>query len=161
MDHDYKKDNPNKKIKVKDKEGLTVSYKKEEILEHFPYLIKEISEKTKSIEINSINYQIEQIHEEKLQISKNTYPNELNNPGAIDFIRRCSNKEDAINILDYLMKRNEINKEDYKSYKNILSQEVWLERIIKESGGLKRPGYYMRKYYKKDMKNQKLNSNED
>jgi len=161
MDHDYKKDNPNKKIKVKNKEGLTVSYKKEEILEHFPYLIKEISEKIKSIKINSIDCQIEQIHKENFQTSKNTYPNELYNPGVIDFIRRCSKKEDAINILDYLMKRNEINKEDYKSYKNIISQEGGLERIINESGGLKRPGYYMRKYYKKDMKNQKLNSNED
>ncbi len=161
MDHDYKKDNPKKKIKVKDKEELTLSYKKEEFLEHFPYLIKEISEKTKSIEINSINCQIEQIHKEKFQISKNDYPNELYNPGAIDFIRRCSSKKDAINILDYLMKRNEINKEDYKSYKNIISQKGGLERIINESGGLKKPGYYMRKYYKKDMKNQKLNSNED
>ncbi len=161
MDHDNKKDTLNKKIKVKDKEGLTVSYKKEEFLEHFPSLIKEISEKKKSIKINAINGQNEQIHKEKSEISKNVYPSELYNPEAIDFIRRCSNKEDAINILDYLMKRNEIDKEDYKSYKNIISQEGGLERIINESGGLKKPGYYMRKFYKKDIKNQKLNSNED
>jgi len=161
MDHDHKKDNPNKKIKVKDNKGLTVSYKKEEILEFFPHLIKEVSEKTKSIKIDSINHQIEQLDKEKNQILQNNYPNELYNPGVIDFIRRCSNNEDAINILDYLMKRNEISKEDYKSYTNIISQEGGLERFINESGGLKKPGYYMRKYYKKDNKNQKLNINED
>ena len=161
MDHDHKKDNPNKKIKVKDNKGLTVSYKKEEILEFFPHLIKEVSKKTKSIKIDSINHQIEQLDKEKNQILQNNYPNELYNPGVIDFIRRCSSNEDAINILDYLMKRNEISKEDYKSYTNIISQEGGLERFINESGGLKKPGYYMRKYYKKDNKNQKLNINED
>lgn len=161
MENDHKKDNAKKKIKVKNKEGLTVSYHKEELLEQFPNLIKEVSEKTKSIKINSIDRQIEQIHKEEFQISKNIYPYELYNPGAIDFIRRCSKIEDAINILDYLMKKNEITKENYKFYKNIISQEGGLEQLIKEKGGLKQPGYYMRKYYKKNIKNQKLNSNED
>jgi hypothetical protein len=44
---------------------------------------------------------------------------------------------------------------------NSISQEGGLERLIEESGGLKKPGYYMRKYYKNLQKDQKLNSNKD
>jgi len=151
----------NKKIKVDNKEGLTISYNKEEIDEFFPHLIKELFEKKKSIKIDSFDSEIEQTFEEELQRSDESYPNELYNPGVVDFIRRCTTKEEAINILDYLLKRNEIINEDYDRYKNIISQENGLENFIKESGGLKRPGYYMRKYYKMNPNNQKLNKNND
>ena len=161
MEHDNKKGHSKEKIKVEDKKGLTISYHKDEFIELFPHLLKELSQKKKSIKIGSINHQVDQIHKEEVQLSNNYYPRELYNPGVIDFIRRCSKKEDAIEILDYLMNRNEINEEDYKSYKNIILQEGGLEQLINESGGLKQPGYYIRKYYKKDMKNQKLNSNKD
>ncbi len=161
MEQDNEEDKPNKKFKIENKEGLTLSYNEEEFLKHFPHLKRELSEQTKSIKIDSIEDQIEQFHKDELQKSKNYSPNELYNPGAIDFIRRCTKKEDVFSILDYLMKRNEISEEDYDSYKKIVSQEGGLERLINESGGLKRPGYYMRKYYKKDIKNQKLNSKKD
>ncbi|MFX1501864.1 MAG: DUF2095 family protein, partial [Promethearchaeota archaeon] len=103
----------------------------------------------------------EQKYKKDLQETIDLYPNELYNPGVIDFIRRCTKKEDAIHILDYLLKKKEVTQEDYIKYKNVISQPGGLERLICESGGLKEPGYYMRKYYKKDIKNQKLNSNED
>ena len=83
------------------------------------------------------------------------------NPGAIDFLRRCTQKEEAFEILDYLLKRNEITQQDYHKYKTIISQKGGLKRLINEFGGLKRPGYYMRKYYKKSINNQKLNSKKD
>ena len=104
---------------------------------------------------------VEQENEEKPQESNNLYPNELFNPGVIDFLRRCTKNEEAINILDYLMERNEITQQDYIRYENIISQEGGLKQIIDECGGLKRPGYYMRKYYKKEINNQELNSKED
>ena len=63
--------------------------------------------------------------------------------------------------MDYLLKRNEITNEDYNRYKINISQEDGLENLINESGGLKQPGYYMRKYYKKSPNNQKLNNNDD
>jgi hypothetical protein len=124
-------------------------------------LKNEISGKTKSIKIDSMDTKLENIHKKKVQNTFELYPNELYNPGVIDFIRRCTNKEDAIHILEYLLKRREVAEKDYIKYKNIISLPGGLERLIGESGGLKRPGYYMRKYYKKDIKNQKINSNED
>ena len=161
MEQDKKENKSNKKIKIEDKEGLVISYNEEDFLKHFPHLRKEISDQMKSIKIDSIEDQIEQVYKDKSYKSESSYPKELFNPGVIDFIRRCSEKEEVIEILDYLLKRNEISDEEYNSYKNFISEEGGLERLIDESGGIKRPGYYMRKYYKKDIKNQKLNSNED
>jgi len=161
MEKEDKNKKSNKKIKIEDKEGLIVSYDRKELDENFPHLIKELFEKKKSIKIDSFNNEIEQKCEEELQGSNDLYPNELYNPEAVDFIRRCTTKEEAIKILDYLLKKNEISMEDYNSYRNIISQEDGLDRFIKESGGFKRPGYYMRKYYKKNPKNQKLNTNDD
>lgn len=155
------KNRNSKKIRVDDKEGLAVSYNKEELDEFFPYLTKEISEKKKSMKIDSFDDEIEQNFEDKTQKSNHLYPNELYNPGAVDFIRRCTTKDEAIEILDYLLKRNEITNEDYSKYKNIIIQENGLVKFINESGGLKRPGYYMRKYYKEISNNQKLNNSDD
>jgi hypothetical protein len=156
-----KEDTQKKSVKIKDEDGLTVSYNKRELHEHFPHLTKELSEKKKILKIKSFESQIEQDQKEEHHKSKSNYPKELYNPGVIDFIRRCTKKEEVISILDYLLERKEISEGEYDSYKKAVSKEGGLERLINESGGLKRPGYYMRKYYKKDMKNQKLNSNKD
>ncbi len=161
MEKDNKNGEIPKKIKVEDEEGLTVSYDKEELDDRFPHLIKELSEKTKSLRINAIDNENQQNNKEELQDSSKLYPTELYNPTAIDFIRRCTKKEEATIILDYLLKRDEITQEDYSKTKNIISQEGGLKRFIDESGGLKRPGYYMRKYYKRDIKNQKINTKKD
>ncbi|TET57593.1 MAG: DUF2095 domain-containing protein [Promethearchaeota archaeon] len=161
MGDEEKKRKPKNKIKVEDNEGLTLSYNREELDERFPHLTKEMFEKKKSIKMDSVDYEIEKDYKEKSQKSNKLYPNELYNPGVIDFIRRCTKKEDAINLLNYLLRRNEISNNDYNTYRNIILKEGGLERLIAESGGLKRPGYYMRKYYKKATKNQKLNSNDN
>lgn len=160
-----KKNNKNrkstKKFIVEDKEGLTVSYDKEELYEKFPRLINEMTEKAKTLKINSINTQTEQNFREEPNKPRYIHPNELYDPGAIDFIRRCTKKEEAINILEYLLKRNEITQEEYIKIKIIISQEGGLKKLINEAGGPKKPGYYIEKYYYKDDKNQKLNSKED
>ncbi|MFX1327055.1 MAG: DUF2095 family protein [Promethearchaeota archaeon] len=150
-----------KKVKIKDNEGLTVSYNMEDLKQYLPHLIKEMSEKTKTMKIESVNNEgcLKKIDDNK-NINK-LYPKELYSPTAIDFIRRCTKKEDALAILDYLLKRNEISEKDYNKYKNIISNEGGLNQLINESGGQKQPGYYMRKYYKKNHKNQTLNINED
>ncbi|MFX0035075.1 MAG: DUF2095 family protein [Candidatus Hermodarchaeota archaeon] len=160
-----KKNNRNKKvskkIKTMDDEGLTVSYNNENLKQLFPHLLKEMAENTKIIKINSnINGNFLKNIPEHKNINK-IYPNELYNPTAIDFIRRCTKKEEAIAILDYLLKRNEISEKDYNKYRNIISNEEGLNQLIKESGGQKQPGYYMRKYYMKNYKNQTLKTNED
>ncbi|MFX1390399.1 MAG: DUF2095 family protein [Promethearchaeota archaeon] len=156
-----KKKEPLKDVEVEEKNGIKILYNENEFNKQFPHLTKEISSKQKFIKINSVKNDLLFNAEEKPIESMNLKPEELYNPQAIDFIRRCTNKEEAIDILDYLLKRNEISQKDYETYVNIISQEGGLTRLIAESGGLKEPGYYMRKYYKKLTKDQKLNSNKD
>ncbi|MFX1418866.1 MAG: DUF2095 family protein [Promethearchaeota archaeon] len=161
MEENNKKKKDSKKVKIEESNGLKISYNKDELTRNFPYLIKEISLKKKTMHIDSFKMDLEQEHEEKFQKSNTLYPNELYNPSAIDFLRRCTKNEEAINILVYLLKRNEITKRDYNKYIAIISKEGGLKRLIDESGGLKRPGYYLRKYYYKKNNNQKLNSKEN
>ncbi len=83
-------------------------------------------------------------------IKRNFYEENLSNPGVIDFIRRCSNNKEAVEILDFLLKRNEITKDFYDElYFRITQEKDGLKRLINECGGFKKPGYYEKKFYKK------------
>jgi len=148
-----------KKAKKSSENGLNISYDKEELEEYVPHLINELSEKTHTLKIDSVNLEVEDIKEEEDQIMKDLIPKELVNPGVIDFIRRCKNKDEAIEILDFCSKRGEIGRDEYEKYKSIIMQKGGLDKIIEENGGRKDPGYYERKYYKKDFNSQKFKSN--
>lgn len=148
-----------KKAKKSSENGLNISYDKEELEEFVPHLINELSEKKKTLKMDSVNLEIEDIKEEEDEINKNLIPKELVNPGVIDFIRRCKTKDEAIEILDFCLKREEIGRNEYERYKSIIMQKGGLDKIIKECGGRKDPGYYERKYYKKDFNYQKFKSN--
>jgi len=136
-----KKEIPNK-IKVENKEGLTVSYDKDELKERFPHLITEIAGKKKFVKIDSI----ENTNDLKQSIVEMSNTDELVNPGAIDFLRRCTNNDEALNILNYLLKQKEISEEDYNSLKYQILKGVGLKKFIDKHGGFKDRGYYERKY---------------
>ncbi|MFX0058766.1 MAG: DUF2095 family protein [Candidatus Hodarchaeota archaeon] len=148
------KDNKKKKklfnkVKIKDIDGLNISYDQQQLEHQYPNLMAEISEGKKIVKINSIR---------SAPPDKNNniecYEEDLRNPGAIDFIRRCESKEQAIEILNYLLKRKEITLENFSALKNQINQKGGLKRLIDGSGGPKTPGYYERKYYKKKKYNQ-------
>jgi len=145
MEKKIKKKETFNKIKVENNEGLTVSYDKDELNEKFPHLITEITGKKKSVKIDSIENNIA-LKQFKLKFSS---PNELVNPNAIDFLRRCTNRNEALNILEYLLKQKEISKKDYNSFKNQILKEEGLKEFIDKHGGFKGPGYYEKKYRKK------------
>ena len=136
------------KIKVENHKGLTVSYDKDEINEKFPHLITEIAGKKKTIKIEAIKNNTD-LKQSRLITSS---PNELFNPGAIDFLRRCTNRNEALNILDYLLKVKEISKNEHHSFKNQILKEKGLKEFIDKHGGFKSPGYYEKKYRNKTQK---------
>ncbi|MFW9828736.1 MAG: DUF2095 family protein [Candidatus Thorarchaeota archaeon] len=150
-----------KKPEIKETNGIEILYNEDEFNKEFPNLIKEISSKKKLLKIDSVRTEKAHISKESNQNSINSMPKELFNPEALDFIRRCTKKEEAIEILDYLLRRNEISHKQFNKYKKLISQEGGLERLIEQCGGLKEPGYYMKKYYKNLNKDQKLNNNKD
>lgn len=163
-----KKENKNeksfKKAQVERDNGLNVNYDKNELDEFLPHLMEEITSRKKSISIDSVDYEVEQqesLNKEEKEQEEVCFDN-LRNPKAIDFIRRCSNSNQAIEILDYLLKREEISSKEFIQYRKIIEQENGLSNLIEKSGGFKKPGYYLRKYYNKNIKkDQSLKSNEN
>jgi len=150
MEREEKKETELKKyLDVTDEDGLKIAYDVEELGSQFPQLMRELSEKKSSLKIKGVDYEIEQAKEEPKVSQDTNFCEDLLNPGAIDFIRRCTEKEDALEILDYLLERNELNIQDYNVLKNRIKKKGGLEKIIAECGGLKKPGYYERKFSRK------------
>ena len=131
---------------LNENDGLNIAYDKEELETYFPHLFSEITEKKKTIKMESVELEIDP----PTKVQKEAIPEELTNPGAIDFIRRCKTNEEAIEILDYLLKKEDITLNKYNELKNLILQEGGLEKLINESGGFKDKGYYLDKYYYKD-----------
>ena len=137
---------------VKDDAGLSIAYDRVEVKKFYPHLYSEISNKKSSMQIDAVETtkenkgdnsdELDETHEDEI-------PDELINPGPKDFLRRCQTNEEAIEILNYLLKREELTQEDYDNFLKEIKKEGGLEKLIKECGGFKRPGYYERKYYKK------------
>lgn len=149
------KEDSYKKAKIKEENGLNIDYDKKELDHFFPHLITEISEKKKIVKIDSINHEIDKKENNNGQNQSGGLPNELINPDVHDFLRRCTTNEEAFEILEFLLKRKELNFEDYKKFKERISQDGGLKQLIEENGGVKMRGYFLDKYYKKD-KDQKL-----
>ncbi len=143
------KENALKKPKVIDFDGLKIAYEKSELEKQFPNLMSEISNKKKSIKIDSVDFNIESKSKAKKLTKTEDYKEDLKDPGVIDFIRRCTNNDEALEILDYLFKRKEINLKFYKKLKTQIQKKDGLKKLIKECGGPKKPGYYERKYHSK------------
>ena len=136
-------------LKISNNGGLNVSYDQKQLETLYPNLMAEISDKKKALKINSTSS-----NPQNVTNNFEGYEEDLRNPGVIDFIRRCANKEQAIEILAYLLRRNEITNEKYTLLMNQITQKDGLKKLINGSGGLKTPGYYERKYYKKKKFNQ-------
>lgn len=154
--------NLEKDIDVINEDGLKMSYNKAEIERQFPRLMRELSENNKSLKIKAVDYEIERCDEEPQLVQVNDYCEDLRNPGAIDFIRRCTENEEAFAILDYLLERKELTLHEYNVLKNRIKEEGGLQKLINECGGLKKPGYFETKYHKvKNLTNNNLNKSKN
>ena len=133
-------------IQVTENDKLNILYAKTELEEFFPNLTSEINEGKKSVKISSIE------KEEVLGINESNnfeikYEENLSNPGVIDFLRRCSTSEEAMEILEYLNARKELTKDFFNFLKERISQDEGLIKLIDECGGPKKKGYYIDKFY--------------
>jgi len=136
-------------IKVQQKDGINVEYDEEDLQKKFPHLMSEMSNKEQSIKIDSITREIEKVKNVASSKNEVKIPNELINPGTIDFLRRCTTTEEAFEIIEFLLQKNELTREEYDDLHGKIMQEGGLKKLIEECGGFKKKGYYSRKYYKK------------
>ena len=138
-----------KNLEINEEEGLNVSYDKSDLEAQFPQLMYELSVKKKTLKIEGVGDDIESEQAEIEENSKEPYCEDLKNPGAIDFLRRCTETKDALKILDFLLEQNKLSLMDYHRIKNRLKEEGGLKKLLLEYGGLKTPGYYERKFPRK------------
>jgi hypothetical protein len=152
---DNKNNSEKKKKKAanlsKDETGLIMHYDREEFEKNLPHLAAEIFSKEQMFDISDNKILIDGIYpeesEEDFEIiteSLNTQREriqELCDPGVVDFIRRCDNDEEAIEIIDYMLNRGEITQEDANNCKEQLKNSG-----LRSFGPKKGPGYYERKY---------------
>ena len=144
-----KEKEPPDEIIIDETDGLTISYETEELKKNLPHLLSEITENTQTYPIEEVQFSQTKQKESLLEKREETLLDDLINPGVFDFLRRCSNEEEAVEILDYLLKRKEISETQYNTLREQLRKENGLADLIEQYGGFKKPGYYMRKYYQK------------
>jgi hypothetical protein len=101
---------------------MSQEFEIEEFKKRFPHLAEEIlSGKTKSIRL-------------KVHIID---PWRGYVPTVVDYIRRCKTIEEAFEVLDYLVKRNELSLEEAEKYRELLRNGG-----IEAFGGRKEDNYY-------------------
>ena len=99
----------------------------------FPNLAKEVEDGVMTFSIGGIRWS-----------QRCERYDELRNPDAISFIRRCKNPREAEEVIDFLERRGEIS-HDYAEHLRKQLREKGLESF----GEHKAPGYYFRKYYRR------------
>lgn len=113
--------NKKKAPKLSD-DNLTIEFDVGDFKKSLPHLSSELIDGEKKINIHGIE-------------------NDIPDPSAIDFIRRCSTNEEAYEIIDFLLKRNEISLEEFQSLKDQIKNQG-----LSSFGSQKKKGYYERKY---------------
>ncbi|MEM2890831.1 MAG: DUF2095 family protein [Candidatus Hadarchaeum sp.] len=104
-------------------------YSEEEFRKKYPNLAREMGGRG-SIRINAVRSTVDE-GERAAGLGQGYMPT------AVDFIRRCSTEEQALEIINYLEVRKEIN-EDYA--RRLRRQLV--EQGLDSFGSHKEPGYY-------------------
>lgn len=112
------------------KKSVDSGDREEEIQEHFPAIYRELQEGE------------EKLREEELRTSsgsKKVRKFKGYTPGVIDFICRCKTEEEALEIIDYMLKKGEISEEHAKDLRKQLE-----EKGLEFFGEHRTPGYYER-----------------
>lgn len=102
----------------------------EEIKKHFPAIYKEIKNNTN------------QLDEEDMKTplgTKKVRSFRGYSPTITDFICRCKTKEEALEIINYMLKMNKITENEAKAIKKQLK-----EKGLRSFGEYRAPGYYER-----------------
>jgi hypothetical protein len=102
----------------------------EEFANHFPALYKELKQSEEALK------------EEEMRTAAGTKSIRKfrgYDPGVIDFICRCKTEEEAIEIIDYMLKKGDIS----ESYADELKKQL-KEEGLEFFGEHRAPGYYER-----------------
>ena len=115
--------NPRKSPAKLSEDKLTIEYNRDEFSDTLPHLTEELSD---------------QDHPGRIPISEVGFDDlKPNDPNCESFIQRCSNVEDAFEIINFLEKREEISEENAQNYRVRLKKKG-----LKDFGPHRASGYY-------------------
>jgi hypothetical protein len=114
-------------------EGVCVGIDKKTFKKLFPHLAEELEAEENKIEINSVRTDA-QIAERAASERFVHYT-----PDVIDFIRRCDTKEQAEEIIAYMEKRGELDKQYAEKLRKQLKDEG-----VRSFGPKKEENYYLK-----------------
>ncbi|MEM1548996.1 MAG: DUF2095 family protein [Candidatus Methanomethylicia archaeon] len=105
----------------------------ETLRKYFPNLAKEIEENTCKISLTYRNTPLRDSEDHRKPKFRGYEPN------VIDFIRRCDSVSQALEIVDFLEKRNELSHEEAENIRILLK-----EKGVRFFGSKKDPGWYFK-----------------
>lgn len=114
-------------------EGALVEFDKETFKKMFPNLAKELEVDENKVTVNSVRTDNNTAEKASSQRFVNYVPD------VIDFIRRCDTIEQAEEIIDFLEKRGEIE----KNYSVKLKKQL-REKGVRSFGSKKEQDYYLK-----------------
>ncbi|MCG3222624.1 MAG: DUF2095 family protein [Candidatus Heimdallarchaeota archaeon] len=115
-------------MEEKEKESRESEIKEEEFGDHFPVLSREIKEGEKNISESEMR---------TVSGSKKDRRFQGYTPGVVDFLCRCETEEEAMEIIEYMLKKGDLTEE----YANMLKNQL-KEKGLEFFGEHRNPGYY-------------------
>jgi hypothetical protein len=116
------------------RKGASMELDRESLKKMFPNLVKDLQADENKVRVNSVRTNQEDGEKAVTSQSFDDYM-----PDVIDFIRRCDTKEQAEEIICYLEKRGEIDKE----YAQKLREQL-KEKGVRSFGTKKEQDYYLK-----------------
>jgi hypothetical protein len=116
------------------REGASMELDRESLKKMFPNLVKDLQADENKVRVNSVRTNQEDGEKAATSQSFDDYM-----PDVIDFIRRCDTKKQAEEIICYLEKRGEIDKE----YAQKLREQL-KEKGVRSFGTKKEQDYYLK-----------------
>ncbi|MFX1319043.1 MAG: DUF2095 family protein [Promethearchaeota archaeon] len=109
----------------------------EKILERLPHLANEVKSSGPGVRVGGVRWEETDRTRQPVKIGENRFSG--HSPDVIDFIRRCSSEDEALEIINFLERRGEIKTHHAKELRDQLRR-----RGVRSFGTQKRWGHYER-----------------
>lgn len=103
------------------------------ILEHLPHLTTEMQSSVADVRIDGVRWEETDRTRQPVRTDEDRFSGY--SPDVIDFLRRCTTEDEALEIIDFLEKRGEINSNHAKELRNQLKDQGLRSFGTKKSWG--------------------------
>ena len=105
----------------------------DKILEHLPHLANEMQSSETDVRIDGVRWEETDRTRQPVRTDEDSFAGY--SPDVIDFLRRCTTEDEALEIIDFLEKRGEINSNHAKELRNQLKDQGLRSFGTKKSWG--------------------------